>query len=73
MPSFKDATPGVQEQASSNYAQTMEQNIEQSRAGNKVAAHGRAIRQLRESMEMEKAKTSDEESLQIESAPKVEN
>ena len=73
VPSFKDATPGGQEQTPSPYVQTMEQSIEQSRSERKVAAQGREIRQLKESIEMANIKSSEEEPLEMESTPKMES
>jgi len=73
IPSFKDVTPGIQEQPASLYIKTMEEGIEQSRSGHKMAAQGREIRQLRESIEMAETKSSDEESFEIGSTPKVDS
>jgi hypothetical protein len=73
VPPFKDATPGGQEQTPSPYVQTIEQSIEQNRDYHKVAAQGREIRQLKESIEMANIKSSEEEPLEMESTPKMES
>ena len=74
IPLFKDATPAIQNDTTpSTYVQTMEEGIEQSRAGHKVAAQSREIRQLREFVEMAKTKSSEEEAFEIASAPKVDS
>jgi hypothetical protein len=74
IPSFKDATPAIQNDTTpSTYVKTMEEGIEQSRSDHKVAAQGREIRQLRESIEMSKINPSDEEPFEIGSTPKMES
>lgn len=69
--SFKEAMPGVQQDAQPSYAQ-MENEISQHQAQNKVTRQESQIRQLKDSIEMSKAPPEQEEPFKIASSQTVE-
>jgi conjugal transfer mating pair stabilization protein TraG len=57
----------------STYVRSMEDGIDQGRAANKMASQGRQIKQLKDSIEMNKSTLQEEVPLDMTSSPKVES
>ena len=72
--SFRETTSNPQtDMQPSTYVRSMEDSIDQGRTANRMAAQGRQIRQLKDSIEMSKANLQEELPLEMTPSPKVES
>ena len=73
-PAVRETSSGVQnDMQPSTYVRSMEDSIDQGRTANKMAAQGRQIKQLKDSIEMSKATLEEEAPLDMTPSQKVEN